>query len=67
MKKFLILASAVGVILCFTGCGRFANKANETAGDRVIVISPIYNEIIWALGHKIKLSASICRARIRPR
>jgi len=32
------------------GCGRFANPATETIGDRVVVISPIYNEIIWALG-----------------
>jgi iron complex transport system substrate-binding protein len=55
MKKFLFLAAAVGVLACFAGCGRFANKANDTAGDRVVVISPIYNEIIWALGAQDKV------------
>jgi len=46
---------AVGVFVCLTDCGRFANKANETAVDRVVVISPIYNEIIWALGAEDKV------------
>ena len=55
MKKFLFLAAAVSVFVCFSSCGRFANKANETAGDRVVVISPIYNEIIWALGAQEKV------------
>jgi iron complex transport system substrate-binding protein len=55
MKRFLFLAAAVGVLICFASCGRFANKANETAGERVIVISPIYNEIIWALGAQDKV------------
>src|SRR5436305_5617102 len=50
MKKFLFMAAAVCVFVCLTSCGRFANKASETAGDRYVVISPIYNEIIWALG-----------------
>ncbi|MBV9216466.1 MAG: ABC transporter substrate-binding protein [Acidobacteria bacterium] len=40
---FLVTAS-------LAGCGRFANKPSNTAGQRVVVISPIYNEIIWALG-----------------
>ena len=55
MKKFLFLATAVGVFVCAASCGRFANKANETAVDRVVVISPIYNEIIWALGAEDKV------------
>jgi iron complex transport system substrate-binding protein len=55
MKKFLFLAMAVGVFVCTASCGRFANKANETAVDRVVVISPIYNEIIWALGAEDKV------------
>jgi iron complex transport system substrate-binding protein len=55
MKKFLFTAAAVCVFVCLTSCGRFANKANETAGDRVVVISPIYNEIIWALGAQDKV------------
>jgi iron complex transport system substrate-binding protein len=49
MKKVLFL-TALAVLVLSVGCGRFSNKANETTGDRVVVISPIYNEIIWALG-----------------
>src|SRR5690349_11001607 len=36
--------------LALAGCSRFHNAANDTAGARYVVISPIYNEIIWALG-----------------
>src|SRR5215831_18570172 len=54
MKKFLILAAVVALTSA-TNCGRFSNQANETAGDRVVVISPIYNEIIWALGAQDKV------------
>ncbi len=37
--------------ICLTAaCSRFANPPNQTAGERVVVISPVYNEIIWALG-----------------
>ncbi len=36
--------------LALAGCGRFANQPNPAEGQRVVVISPIYNEIIWALG-----------------
>jgi len=44
------------VTLLFSmSCGRFANEPNATAGDRVVVISPIYNEIIWALGAQDKV------------
>jgi heme transport system substrate-binding protein len=55
MKTFLLFSTAVGVVLCLISCGRFSNKANETVGDRVVVISPIYNEIIWALGAQDKV------------
>lgn len=47
MKYSVILFIAIAAA---TSCGRFANQPNATAGDRVVVISPIYNEIIWALG-----------------
>ena len=47
MKRLLIFCL---LILVSFGCGRFANPSNDTTGDRVVVISPIYNEIIWALG-----------------
>lgn len=50
MKRFIILTALAAVVL-FAGCDRFANKPNVTsASNRVVVISPIYNEIIWALG-----------------
>ena len=32
------------------GCGRFHNAPNQGTAARYVVISPIYNEIIWALG-----------------
>ncbi|MBL8123620.1 MAG: ABC transporter substrate-binding protein [Blastocatellia bacterium] len=43
------LALAAVSVLAIS-CGRFANQTNDTAGDRIVVISSIYNEIIWALG-----------------
>ena len=55
MKKHFALATMVGALICSVSCGRFSNKANETAGDRVVVIAPIYNEIIWALGANDKV------------
>jgi len=47
MKRLLILCLLISASY---GCGRFANPKNDTTGERVVVISPIYNEIIWALG-----------------
>src|SRR5215467_5891149 len=55
MKKILFFAALAAVFLFTLSCGRFSNQANETAGDRVVVISPIYNEIIWALGAQDKV------------
>jgi len=54
MRK-VILLTAIALFASAFGCGRFANQQNETAGDRVVVISPIYNEIIWALGAQDKV------------
>src|SRR6478672_1297356 len=31
-------------------CGRFSNAPAQPGAERYVVISPIYNEIIWALG-----------------
>src|SRR4051794_3143464 len=50
MNRLVFVAAIVAAFICFAGCGRFANQQNSTSGDRVVVISPIYNEIIWALG-----------------
>ena len=55
MKRSLLLTATIGAVLCLINCGRFANNAAETAGERVVVISPIYNEIIWALGAEDKV------------
>jgi len=45
------LAGILVIILMAVSCGRFGNKPSAEAQDqRYVVISPIYNEIIWALG-----------------
>lgn len=50
MKRIFIFTVFAVAAICI-GCDRFANKpAAISAGNRVVVISPIYNEIIWALG-----------------
>lgn len=51
--KILIFITAIAIAVA--GCSRFGNKANETAGNRVVVISNVYNEIIWALGAQDKV------------
>jgi iron complex transport system substrate-binding protein len=43
------------IAIAIGACGRFGNKANEVAGNRVVVISNVYNEIIWALGAQEKV------------
>ncbi|HEX8921941.1 MAG TPA: ABC transporter substrate-binding protein [Pyrinomonadaceae bacterium] len=50
MKRILILAALASTLIFAAGCGRFNNPANDTKAERIVVISPIYNEIIWALG-----------------
>src|SRR3954464_3155161 len=54
MKKTAILSLLVLTSLSLT-CSRFNNSPNRVSTDRVIVISPIYNEIIWALGAQDKV------------
>jgi heme transport system substrate-binding protein len=50
MKQILLtVVLAVGLVSAI-GCGRFYNSARDPQTDRFVVISPIYNEIIWALG-----------------
>ena len=52
MNRFLVAAVTGLIFLSTTSCGRFANQPNAVTsiGDRIVVISPIYNEVIWALG-----------------
>ncbi len=49
MRKFLIV-SALAVAVFSISCSRFHNAPTDSKDARYVVISPIYNEIIWALG-----------------
>jgi iron complex transport system substrate-binding protein len=49
-RASILFALSIPLILGAFSCGRFASKPNETSEARYVVISPIYNEIIWALG-----------------
>ena len=49
-KSFSFIFAVALAALLAANCDRFANRENAYAGERVVVISPIYNEIIWALG-----------------
>ena len=50
MKRILLLALITAALVSALSCSRFANRANDAQGQRLVVISQIYNEIIWALG-----------------
>jgi iron complex transport system substrate-binding protein len=54
MKKNLLLIP-FAVVLLLGACSRFRNVPTESKDARYIVISPIYNEIIWALGAQDKV------------
>ncbi|HEX6718836.1 MAG TPA: ABC transporter substrate-binding protein [Pyrinomonadaceae bacterium] len=53
MKKILILSLIAGLLS--VGCSRFHNAPTDSKDARYVVISPIYNEIIWALGAQDKV------------
>ena len=50
MKRILLVALLPAVLISAISCGRFSNSANDAKAERLVVISQIYNEIIWALG-----------------
>ncbi len=50
MKRLLLAALTLAALAAAAGCGRFSNPANEARAERLVVISQVYNEIIWALG-----------------
>jgi iron complex transport system substrate-binding protein len=50
MKRILLVAVLPAALISAISCGRFANPANDAQAQRLVVISQIYNEIIWALG-----------------
>ncbi|HEX8160840.1 MAG TPA: ABC transporter substrate-binding protein [Pyrinomonadaceae bacterium] len=49
MKRTLLAALLAAASASAISCGRFSNSANDAQAERVVVISQIYNEIIWAL------------------
>jgi len=50
MKRILFVIVCFAMLVFAVSCGRFNNPANTSKAERLVVISPIYNEIIWALG-----------------
>jgi iron complex transport system substrate-binding protein len=50
MKRIFLVAFLTVALVSAVGCGRFSNPANDAKAQRLVVISQIYNEIIWALG-----------------
>ena len=54
MKRVTFAAILLLTAAAFS-CSRFNNAPNNVSTDRVVVISPIYNEIIWALGAEDKV------------
>src|ERR1044071_8558621 len=53
MKRLIVFSSCI-LLLC-ASCSRFRNAPNNSTEARYVVISPIYNEIIWALGAQDKV------------
>jgi iron complex transport system substrate-binding protein len=50
MKKIFQIAALAAAAFLIANCGRFSNAPTNAGAERYVVISPIYNEIIWALG-----------------
>lgn len=46
----LCLCVSVAILVFASACSRFHNAPTDPKDARYVVISPIYNEIIWALG-----------------
>jgi iron complex transport system substrate-binding protein len=55
MKTILIVSVMAVAVLFAISCARFRNAPSESKETRYVVISPIYNEIIWALGAQDKV------------
>jgi iron complex transport system substrate-binding protein len=50
MKRILLFAILSLLLISTINCSRFHNAPTDSKDARFVVISPIYNEIIWALG-----------------
>jgi heme transport system substrate-binding protein len=51
----LCLCASAAILVLSTACSRFRNAPANAGAERYVVISPIYNEIIWALGAQDKV------------
>ena len=51
----LCLCVSVAILVFGSACSRFRNAPTDSKAARYVVISPIYNEIIWALGEQDKV------------
>src|SRR5215510_13695462 len=49
-SRSFCLCISVAMLVLFSACSRFRNAPTNSGPQRYVVISPIYNEIIWALG-----------------
>jgi iron complex transport system substrate-binding protein len=49
IKRFLLFAVLSAALISTLGCQRFSNPAADVKDERYVVISQVYNEIIWAL------------------
>jgi iron complex transport system substrate-binding protein len=50
MKRILLAAVLAAALISTAACARFSNPAGDAKAERLVVISQVYNEIIWALG-----------------
>ena len=50
MKKILTVSAIDAALALTISCSRFHNAPSDSKQTRYVVISPINNEIIWALG-----------------
>ena len=50
MKRLLLVLALLSALVSTTSCGRFSNPSKDAKAERLVVISQVYNEIIWALG-----------------
>jgi iron complex transport system substrate-binding protein len=55
MKKVLFISILALLLISSFSCSRFHNAPTDSKDARYVVISPIYNEIIWALGAQDKV------------
>ena len=55
MKRPIPFGTLSLVLLAAISCSRFHNAPTDSKDARYVVISPIYNEIIWALGAQDKV------------